>query len=86
MMATVSVRYIVDDVNTAVAFYTEHLRFSVERQPAPGFAILSRGDLRLLLSAGERWVKSTAAAGGEAAHDGRRGPGRRVDARGGTSA
>jgi len=50
-MATVSVRYIVDDVNPAVAFYTKHLGFGVERQPAPGFAILSRGDLRLLLSA-----------------------------------
>lgn len=50
-MGTVSVRYIVDDVNTAIAFYTKHLGFGVERQPAPGFAILSRGDLRLLLSA-----------------------------------
>ena len=50
-MATVSVPYIVDDVNSAVAFYTRHLGFGVERQPAPGFAILSRGDLRLLLSA-----------------------------------
>ena len=50
-MATVSVRYIVNDVNVAIAFYTRHLGFGVERQPAPGFAILSRGDLRLLLSA-----------------------------------
>ena len=50
-MATVSVRYIVDDVSAASAFYTQHLGFGVERQPAPGFAILSRGDLRLLLSA-----------------------------------
>ncbi len=50
-MATVSVRYIVDDVKAAIAFYTKHLGFGVERQPAPGFAILSRGDLRLLLSA-----------------------------------
>jgi catechol 2,3-dioxygenase-like lactoylglutathione lyase family enzyme len=50
-MATVSVRYIVDDVNAAIAFYTKHLGFAVERQPAPGFAILSRGNLRLLLSA-----------------------------------
>jgi catechol 2,3-dioxygenase-like lactoylglutathione lyase family enzyme len=50
-MATVSVRYIVDDVGAASAFYTKHLGFSVERQPAPGFAILARGDLRLLLSA-----------------------------------
>ena len=50
-MATVSVRYIVNDVKVAIAFYTRHLGFGVERQPAPGFAILSRGDLRLLLSA-----------------------------------
>jgi len=50
-MATVSVRYIVDDVKAAIAFYTKHLGFGLERQPAPGFAILSRGDLRLLLSA-----------------------------------
>lgn len=50
-MAPVSVRYIVDDVNAAIAFYTKHLGFGVERQPAPGFAILARGDLRLLLSA-----------------------------------
>jgi catechol 2,3-dioxygenase-like lactoylglutathione lyase family enzyme len=50
-MATVSVRYIVDDVNAAIAFYTTHLGFAVERRPAPGFAILSRGDLRLLVSA-----------------------------------
>jgi catechol 2,3-dioxygenase-like lactoylglutathione lyase family enzyme len=50
-MAAVNVRYIVYDVNAAVAFYTGHLGFAVERQPAPGFAILSRGALRLLLSA-----------------------------------
>lgn len=51
MMGTVSVRYIVDDVKAAITFYTRHLGFAVERQPAPGFAILSRGELRLLLSA-----------------------------------
>jgi catechol 2,3-dioxygenase-like lactoylglutathione lyase family enzyme len=50
-MATVSIRYIVNDVSAAIAFYTTHLGFAVERQPAPGFAILSRGELRLLLSA-----------------------------------
>ena len=50
-MATVNIRYIVTDVNAAVAFYTTHLGFGVERQPAPGFALLSRGELRLLLSA-----------------------------------
>ena len=50
-MATVKIRYIVNDVSAAITFYTAHLGFSVERQPAPGFAILSRGELRLLLSA-----------------------------------
>jgi catechol 2,3-dioxygenase-like lactoylglutathione lyase family enzyme len=49
-MATVSVRYIVDDVEAAIAFYTEQLGFGVELHPAPGFAVLSRGDLRLLLN------------------------------------
>jgi catechol 2,3-dioxygenase-like lactoylglutathione lyase family enzyme len=50
-MATVSVRYIVDDVDRAVAFYTELLDFKVVMHPAPTFAMLSRGDLRLVLSA-----------------------------------
>ena len=50
-MAVVNVRYIVNDVDGAIAFYTTHLGFGVERRPAPGFAILSRGELRLLLSA-----------------------------------
>ncbi len=52
-MATVSVRYIVDDVDAAITFYTERLGlgFVLERHPAPPFAILSRGDLRLLLNA-----------------------------------
>jgi catechol 2,3-dioxygenase-like lactoylglutathione lyase family enzyme len=49
-MATVSVRYIVDDVDAAIAFYTERLGFGVEFNPAPGFAVLSRGELRLLLN------------------------------------
>ncbi len=49
-MATVSVRYIVDDVEEAIAFYTERLGFGVEFNPAPGFTVLSRGDLRLLLN------------------------------------
>jgi catechol 2,3-dioxygenase-like lactoylglutathione lyase family enzyme len=48
---TVSVRYIVDDVDAAIAFYTEHLGFDVKMHPAPGFASLSRGDLQLLLNA-----------------------------------
>jgi catechol 2,3-dioxygenase-like lactoylglutathione lyase family enzyme len=49
-MTTVSVRYITDDVDAAVAFYVERLGFSVEMHPGPGFAMLSRGDLRLLLN------------------------------------
>lgn len=50
-MTEVSVRYIVDDVDAAVAFYTNHLGFELRTRPAPGFAMLSRGDLRLLLNA-----------------------------------
>lgn len=48
---TISVRYIVDDVGKAVKFYTNHLGFEVQMHPAPGFAALQRGDLRLLLNA-----------------------------------
>lgn len=51
IMAAVSVRYIVDDVEAAIAFYTSHLGFGVDLHPAPGFAMLSRGNLRLLLNA-----------------------------------
>jgi catechol 2,3-dioxygenase-like lactoylglutathione lyase family enzyme len=47
---TVSIRYIVHDVDAATAFYTQCLGFQVETQPGPGFAMLSRGDLRLLLN------------------------------------
>jgi catechol 2,3-dioxygenase-like lactoylglutathione lyase family enzyme len=47
---TVSVRYIVTDVPVAVAFYTERLDFRLDLSPAPGFASLSRGVLRLLLN------------------------------------
>ena len=50
-MATVSVRYIVDDVDAAIAFYTEQLGFHEDMHPAPTFAMLSRDDLRLALSA-----------------------------------
>lgn len=49
-MATVSVRYIVDNVDTAIAFYCTHLGFQEVMHPAPAFAMLSRGDLRLVLS------------------------------------
>jgi catechol 2,3-dioxygenase-like lactoylglutathione lyase family enzyme len=66
-MATVSVRYIVNDVEAAVAFYTRHLGFQVEMKPGPGFAMLSRGELRLLLS-----LPGGGGGAGEAMPDGRR--------------
>ena len=50
-MATVSVRYIVDDVDEALTFYCGQLGFHEDMHPAPTFAMLSRGDLRLVLSA-----------------------------------
>ncbi len=50
-MPTVSVRYIVDDVDAAIAFYSRRLGFQEVMHPAPTFAMLSRGDLRLVLSA-----------------------------------
>jgi catechol 2,3-dioxygenase-like lactoylglutathione lyase family enzyme len=49
-MPLASVRYIVDDADAAVAFYTERLGFEVQSRPGPGFAMLTRGPLRLLLS------------------------------------
>ena len=45
-----SVRYIVDDVDAAVAFYTDLLGFTVLSHPAPAFADVVRGPLRVLLS------------------------------------
>ncbi|HTK50861.1 MAG TPA: VOC family protein [Gemmatimonadaceae bacterium] len=50
-MTSVQVRYIVHDVDAAVAFYTTHLGFHLDMRPAPPFAMLSRGELRLVLSA-----------------------------------
>lgn len=64
-MAKVSVRYIVDSVDAAIAFYTRHFEFSVVMHPAPTFAMLDRGDLRLLLSA-----PSAQGGGGQAMADG----------------
>jgi catechol 2,3-dioxygenase-like lactoylglutathione lyase family enzyme len=64
-MATVSVRYIVDDVDAAIAFYTQQLGFHEDMHPAPTFAMLSRDDLRLVLSA-----PSGAGGGGQAMPDG----------------
>ena len=50
-MATVSVRYIVDDVDAAIDFYCGRLGFDEIMHPAPTFAMLARGDLRLVLTA-----------------------------------
>lgn len=50
-MASVSVRYIVNDVDAAIGFYCGQLGFTEVMHPAPTFAMLSRGDLRLVLSA-----------------------------------
>lgn len=50
-MSTVSVRYIVNDVDAAIGFYCGRLGFREQMHPAPGFAMLTRGDLRLVLSA-----------------------------------
>lgn len=47
---TVNVRYMVDDVDAAIAFYTEHLGFEVISSAAPAFADVKRGNLRMLLS------------------------------------
>jgi catechol 2,3-dioxygenase-like lactoylglutathione lyase family enzyme len=66
-MASVNVRYIVNEVDAAVAFYTTHLDFREVMKPGPGFAMLSRGDLRLLLSA-----PGGGGGAGEAMPDGRR--------------
>src|SRR6266700_8048772 len=48
-MSTVSVRYIVNDVDAAIEFYCKHLGFHEVMHPDPPFAMLSRGDLRLVL-------------------------------------
>jgi catechol 2,3-dioxygenase-like lactoylglutathione lyase family enzyme len=49
-MTTVNVRYMVDDVEAAVAFYTTYFGFTLISKTAPAFADVARGDLRLLLS------------------------------------
>jgi catechol 2,3-dioxygenase-like lactoylglutathione lyase family enzyme len=62
-----TVRYFADDVEAAIAFYTRHLGFALDAHPAPPFAILTRGDLRL-------WLNSPSGPGGAAQPmpDGRR--------------
>ena len=64
-MANVSVRYIVDDVDAAIDFYCRALGFQVDMHPAPTFAMLSLGDLRLVLSA-----PGGGPGGGQAMRDG----------------
>jgi catechol 2,3-dioxygenase-like lactoylglutathione lyase family enzyme len=64
---TVSIRYIVEDVDAALPFYRDVLGFDVVMHPAPPFAMLSRGDLRLLLSA-----PVGSGGGAQAMPDGRR--------------
>ena len=66
---TVNVRYMVDDVEGAVAWYVNHLGFSVISNHAPAFADVSRGSLRLLLSG------PTSSAGRPMADGERPGPG-----------
>lgn len=64
-MATVSVRYIVDDIDACIDFYCRHLGFTEQMHPAPPFAMLVRGDLRLTLS-----VPIRQGGGGQAMPDG----------------
>jgi catechol 2,3-dioxygenase-like lactoylglutathione lyase family enzyme len=64
-MATVSVRYIVHDVDAAIGFYCGELGFQEVMHPAPAFAMLSHGDLRLVLSA-----PGGGPGGGQAMRDG----------------
>lgn len=66
-MASVQVRYIVHDVDAAIAFYTNQLGFNLVMHPAPAFAMLSRGELRLVLSA-----PNPAGGGGQSMPDGRK--------------
>jgi len=64
-MAMVQVRYIVHDVDAAIAFYCRHFGFHEDMHPAPAFAMLSRGALRLVLSA-----PNPAGGGGQSMPDG----------------
>lgn len=66
-MAAVQVRYIVHDVDAAIAFYCGQLGFQEVMHPAPAFAMLSRGALRLALSA-----PNAAGGGGQSLPDGTR--------------
>ena len=66
-MTSVSVRYIVDDVDTAIDFYTGQLGFEEVMHPAPSFAMLARGELRFILSA-----PGSGPGGGQSMPDGQR--------------
>jgi catechol 2,3-dioxygenase-like lactoylglutathione lyase family enzyme len=63
-----SVRYLVDDVQAGIEFYTEHLGFTLNTSAAPAFADVVRGPLRLLLSgpasSGARATPDDASAAG----------------------
>jgi catechol 2,3-dioxygenase-like lactoylglutathione lyase family enzyme len=63
----ITVRYIVDDVDAAIGFYRDLLGFAVDMHPAPTFAMVSRGELRLVLSA-----PSGQGGGGQILADGRK--------------
>jgi len=67
-----SVRYLVDDVQEAIDFYTTHLGFTLRSHPAPAFADVTRGPLRLLLSgpatSGARATPSGLGVGGNRIH------------------
>jgi catechol 2,3-dioxygenase-like lactoylglutathione lyase family enzyme len=69
-VSPVSVRYVVDDLDAAMSFYCDLLGFEVVMHPASTFAMLSRGDLRLLLS-----VPSGQGGGGQITDAGRPEPG-----------
>jgi catechol 2,3-dioxygenase-like lactoylglutathione lyase family enzyme len=64
-MTTTTVRYLVDDLESAVEFYRDLLGFEEELRPSPAFAMLYRGDLRLLLT-----VPGSGGGGGAALSDG----------------
>jgi catechol 2,3-dioxygenase-like lactoylglutathione lyase family enzyme len=65
-MAKIQVRYIVNDVDAAISFYCKRLGFKEAMHPAPAFAMLERGDLRLVLSA----PNSSPGGGGQSMPDG----------------
>ena len=65
-MPTVSIRYIVNDIDASIAFYCRQLGFHEDMHPGPSFAMLSKGDLRLVLSR-----PGGGPGGGQAMPDGR---------------